>query len=175
MRPIFTVITDRSVLAFELKPIRSVECWNGNLGSGLGHFADSTEKTPATKHVRIDHLISNQVNTRYRCLKLSVVQFNTPLSVLSKLLFTLSAAIISPRFVSSSGSKKHLQRCKHREMVRAAVHIYWGPRHWAWALPPLCSRRRGKAAREQNAWRHSDKCLACSVAVLCCFTAGRKV
>jgi hypothetical protein len=25
MRPIFTVITDRSVLAFELKPIRSVQ------------------------------------------------------------------------------------------------------------------------------------------------------
>jgi hypothetical protein len=27
MRPIFTVITDRSVLAFELKPIRSVQSY----------------------------------------------------------------------------------------------------------------------------------------------------
>ena len=141
-----------------------------------GHFADSVEKTLATKHVRIEHLITNQVNTRYRCLKLSVVQFNTPLSVLSKLLFTLSAAIIpSLPFFSGKQEDQHLQRCKHREMVRAAIHIYWGRRHWAWASPPLCRRRRGKAASEQKAWRHSDKCLACSVAVLCCFTAGRKV
>lgn len=29
MRPIFTVITDRSVLAFELKPIRSVQSYIG--------------------------------------------------------------------------------------------------------------------------------------------------
>lgn len=71
-----------------------------------GHFADSVEKTLATKHVRIEHLITNQVNTRYRCLKLSVVQFNTPLSVLSKLLFTLSAAIISPRFLSSAAARR---------------------------------------------------------------------
>jgi hypothetical protein len=78
-------------------------------------------------------------------------------------------------FLQRQQEDQHLQRCKQREMVRAAVHIYWGRRHWAWAWPPLCSRRRGKAASEQNAWRHSDKCLACSVAVLCCFTAGRKV
>jgi hypothetical protein len=31
MRPIFTVITDRSVLAFELKPIRSVQSQAQNL------------------------------------------------------------------------------------------------------------------------------------------------
>jgi hypothetical protein len=53
-----------------------------------------------------------------------------------------------------SGSKK-ISTCRDAnivKMVRAAVHINWGRRRWAWASHPLCSRRRGKAASEQNAW-----------------------
>ena len=58
--------------------------------------------------------------------------------------------------------KETAEKAPNREMVRytrlveeypaAFIHT-GGP--WAWASP-LCSRRRVKAASEQNAWRHSE-------------------